>query len=491
MRRRCRFILVCDAGADPKHRFDDLGNAIRKCRADFGVEIDIHVDSLRRDPKTGFCEWHCAMGKVRYSKHEQGLLLYLKASLTGDEPEDILNYAREDATFPHQTTADQFFNESQFESYRKLGHHVATQVLKRAVDRARARQADGGAPTTHCEPEMTWLALEQQWWPPRHAAEAFTRHSATLDKLYERQRSSDKLSFLDAQFYPEWPRLVYGDQRLPKEVRDTTLWLPDDEEIRREGFYFCNSLIQLMENVYLDLELENDCDHPDHRGWMNLFKHWTWSGMFRVTWSISAATYGHRFQAFCRERLGLELGTVETATLELDASTPEAFRQGLMSREKDFLNFLEREQVRLYLAYGGVGSDIEVRQAVQLRLALHDAFEEQAKPLLRFGFGYALLDGAGRLVLFRVQDHLRRMGLGRRALLRLAEEANEVGRRLRLHDESEKALERVVVAEDEMDEDKKRASQAARQRFKLELVGKVRPVARLLASVDRELGHDK
>ena len=37
VRRRCKFIVVGDAGADPQHSFDDLGNAIRKCRTDFGI----------------------------------------------------------------------------------------------------------------------------------------------------------------------------------------------------------------------------------------------------------------------------------------------------------------------------------------------------------------------------------------------------------------------------------------------------------------------
>ncbi|MFY9854100.1 MAG: hypothetical protein WAK26_09520, partial [Terracidiphilus sp.] len=39
VKRRCKFIVACDAGADPDYSFDDLGNAIRKCREDVGVEI--------------------------------------------------------------------------------------------------------------------------------------------------------------------------------------------------------------------------------------------------------------------------------------------------------------------------------------------------------------------------------------------------------------------------------------------------------------------
>ena len=53
-----------------------------------------------------------------------GHILYIKATLTGDEPPDVLNYRREHKAFPHDTTLNQFFTESQFESYRRLGEHI-------------------------------------------------------------------------------------------------------------------------------------------------------------------------------------------------------------------------------------------------------------------------------------------------------------------------------------------------------------------------------
>jgi hypothetical protein len=52
------------------------------------------------------------------------VLIYLKPSLTGDEPADVRHYASQRPTFPHETTTDQFFSEAQFESYRRLGLHV-------------------------------------------------------------------------------------------------------------------------------------------------------------------------------------------------------------------------------------------------------------------------------------------------------------------------------------------------------------------------------
>ena len=56
--------------------------------------------------------------------------MYIKSSLTGDETEYIRAYRRQNQTFPHQTTADQFFDETQFECYRALGEHIALDALE-------------------------------------------------------------------------------------------------------------------------------------------------------------------------------------------------------------------------------------------------------------------------------------------------------------------------------------------------------------------------
>jgi hypothetical protein len=62
---------------------------------------------------------------------------------------------------------------------------------------------------------------------------------------------------------------------------------------------------QLMENVYLDLSLEERHDHPDNRGWMNMFRRFSGAGMLRVTWAVTSATFGARFQSFCERRFRL------------------------------------------------------------------------------------------------------------------------------------------------------------------------------------------
>ena len=142
VRRRCPFIIASDAGQDGHVTFQDLGNAIEKCRSDFGIDIEIDIGKIR--PTNGLSGSHCAVGTIHYEKADPhlspGTLLFLKASVTGDEPTDVRRYASLHPEFPHESTADQFFSESQFESYRALGYHIGRDVFE-AVSSRRANHS--------------------------------------------------------------------------------------------------------------------------------------------------------------------------------------------------------------------------------------------------------------------------------------------------------------------------------------------------------------
>jgi len=124
VRRRCKYIVLSDAEQDGSYGFGSLGMVIRRCRIDFGAEIEIDLTKIVPDRETRRSQSHCAVGFIHYVDGSQGTLVYIKCSLTGDEPEDVLVYAKAQPEFPHETTADQWFGESQFESYRKLGYHA-------------------------------------------------------------------------------------------------------------------------------------------------------------------------------------------------------------------------------------------------------------------------------------------------------------------------------------------------------------------------------
>jgi hypothetical protein len=143
VRRRCRVIVVSDAGADPMIAFDDLGAAIRKIRIDFGIpiEFDGEIPIYQRDVEprpTDATYW--AIGRIRYSCVDggrddhgdtlDGILIYIKPTFYGREPYDVVNYGNGTPTFPHESTGNQFFGEAQFESYRALGSFVVDQMYE-------------------------------------------------------------------------------------------------------------------------------------------------------------------------------------------------------------------------------------------------------------------------------------------------------------------------------------------------------------------------
>jgi len=125
VRRRCRYIVICDAEEDEANVFDGIASAIRKCRIDFGVAIDLPLEKMKRRKPDGPNRQHAVMGTIIYPYDVgEGRILYLKSSLTGNEPADVQEYKQLHKEFPHQSTVDQFFDENQFESYRALGQFI-------------------------------------------------------------------------------------------------------------------------------------------------------------------------------------------------------------------------------------------------------------------------------------------------------------------------------------------------------------------------------
>jgi hypothetical protein len=148
VRRRCRFIVVIDAGCDAKFSFDDLGNAVRKIFIDLGIRITFEgLDKLHNRPDLDIIKaagkkgvpYH-VLGHIHYVEADgeagaqpgcrDGCIIYIKPAYHGtNEAAGIRSYAMKSETFPHETTVDQFFTESQFESYRSLGLDMTRQIL--------------------------------------------------------------------------------------------------------------------------------------------------------------------------------------------------------------------------------------------------------------------------------------------------------------------------------------------------------------------------
>lgn len=140
--RRCHYIVVSDAGQDPVCSFSDLGGAVRKIRIDLGIPIvfedPMSIFARSEEKEQNESGRSCAIGRIRYSvvdgsEIEDGILIYIKPACYGEEPRDIYEYFKSNEAFPHESTADQFFSEAQFESYRMLGAHTMERVCPTAA----------------------------------------------------------------------------------------------------------------------------------------------------------------------------------------------------------------------------------------------------------------------------------------------------------------------------------------------------------------------
>jgi hypothetical protein len=173
IRRRLPLMIIVDAGADPDYDFDDVAGLVRKARLDFNAEIEF-LDAARIkadvDLKDDVLQWHgpleqlrrgkradepaplpattrniffkssdtaryslkhAAFARVRYLDDPEtvSFLILIKPTLVGDEPADVLQYHSSHPSFPHESTAEQFFDEAQWESYRRLGQHIAEKLF--------------------------------------------------------------------------------------------------------------------------------------------------------------------------------------------------------------------------------------------------------------------------------------------------------------------------------------------------------------------------
>jgi hypothetical protein len=135
VRRRCRYIVVSDAGCDPGCTFEDLGNAVRKISIDLNVDICFSTMRFAKRDEVTDKTLAFAVGTIRYPDKPHGQILYIKPTYLKNLPMDVTAYGKANGIFPHESTADQWFSESQFESYRRLGFHLMSAFGERGGNR--------------------------------------------------------------------------------------------------------------------------------------------------------------------------------------------------------------------------------------------------------------------------------------------------------------------------------------------------------------------
>jgi len=228
LQRRCKLIIAGDASCDPEFAFGALASSIQQIFIDENVVVEINLDEIRPTVKNkepnqpAHTRQHFTVGRITYppiesslnvehlredSYPQEGWLIFLKSSLMaqtndnhsehhGPLPANVQSYAQTNPGFPHETTADQFFEDAQFEAYRLLGQHITETMLSEAglhVDHpSKARSVDKTV-----EALIEWCKSQ---WPdnlPQHSTEIVATENVepskpTIDDFVEAVKRTGK-----------------------------------------------------------------------------------------------------------------------------------------------------------------------------------------------------------------------------------------------------------------------------------------------------------
>jgi hypothetical protein len=305
IRRHCRYVLMSDCGADPNVAFDDLGNALRRIREDFGVDITLDVEPLRPGAD-GRSRQHVAVGTIHYSPTDRGILVYLKPTLTGDEQPDVLQYKIRNTAFPHESTGDQFYEEAQWESYRRLGLHAAEMIFA-FVPPANEPASGAGQPSKGRRASTRpltadWVFAEalHAWGPtPEGLLDRVLEMTGRFGELEQELQQRVARGVL-REVFPEMLFLPSGEGTLSR--RDPREDDDDPEATIASDLSCLLRVVQAMEDVWMACDLDEWWGHPFNLGWVNLFARWATAPTFRFWWPLMGPMYSPGFREFLEQR---------------------------------------------------------------------------------------------------------------------------------------------------------------------------------------------
>lgn len=162
LRLRCRTIYVIDASGDAPPLATTLAQAVTLAYEDLGVVIKFKQEEILKlvpgsaepiQPKEPMAvlnarlsESCVVIGDIIYPEpvtfpdgepSTHGTIIFAKASLTPDMSYELLDFALKEKVFPRQSTFDQWFDHTQFDAYRALGHHLGEAAVQaKAMDAA-------------------------------------------------------------------------------------------------------------------------------------------------------------------------------------------------------------------------------------------------------------------------------------------------------------------------------------------------------------------
>jgi len=173
LRRRPHEVFVFDASGDRAGTWAALGEAVGLARAELGVTITIEPSEMVGT--TGETLTPYVLGSYRYRDEEADTpphpLWLCKLGVPKTAPWDVRAFALTHPTFPTDSTLKQLYDGREFEAYRALGDHSATQLLKKRYQNTRACPTATGAKPVHVaglriqyldDEDLTLMSLAQR-----------------------------------------------------------------------------------------------------------------------------------------------------------------------------------------------------------------------------------------------------------------------------------------------------------------------------------------
>lgn len=150
-------------------------------------------------------------------------------------------------------------------------------------------------PSTNSDRAQAFFhALRSYWTPvPPSIADSFLAQTQEFIKLEHTLRSDPTLASYDAEIYPELKSLLGVNPHI----------LPPDD--LRSVLHIVTVQVQIMENVFYAVNLNEYHAHQLNRGWINLFRRWTATPTFRRIWPGLRATFSKAFVDFAEYHLNL------------------------------------------------------------------------------------------------------------------------------------------------------------------------------------------
>jgi hypothetical protein len=315
VRRHCRFIIVSDCGEDFDRAYDDLGVAVRRVRVDFDVDVRINLEPLKPDA-SGVSRQPMVAGDIHYPDGDTGTLLVFKPTIVGTEPPDVLQYRARNAKFPHQSTVDQFYDEAQWESYRRLGHHAARIAFTTAAERERHPTLTSSMPPIAELESMDEVRDRMALEFSNARREWFARPTDYVARV---ERVATHLATLEGALAGSSARLMCEvnwelGERTPSMAVHTVADGMTADDLANSLRAIRQALVT-FEAIFLSENLATQFNQPSYVGLMNVMARWLRAPLVRSCWPLLRAACTSTFRNFAEAQFDLKSARGKLALL--------------------------------------------------------------------------------------------------------------------------------------------------------------------------------